>query len=355
MSSVASASSNGSTEAISEVIGVVVPDPKIHEDILQGLLNFGFGSLRSLSCMSDVAKDTLVSKLILKDPLKGLGDGVVSSYVAGVCEEAKTQLAYAARSSSGVEGATPSLTPAVRSTSRSKDYGASIKAVNSELGPIPDECMPTQRMLEALRGSPWTYVELSRFFVEDSVNGRRDGTILAEKADGTPVIIKAPEKESTSKNMVRQYGAHWTLAYQSLGWAMLIIQHDAQQGERHKGDLSLASIDAHRARILNLAIQFNWFAATAADKAVRRKIEASASLGIARLGDFYFRGDLLSEVILSALAVSSLQVQTRPDAPKRPGPSPKQRGQKGVAGGPRYELKQEAPSGPPLPKQQKSG
>ncbi|KAF4683051.1 hypothetical protein FOZ63_033144 [Perkinsus olseni] len=305
--------------------------------------------------MSDVAKDTLVSKLILKDPLKGLGDGVVSSYVAGVCEEAKTQLAYAARSSSGVEGATPSLTPAVRSTSRSKDYGASIKAVNSELGPIPDECMPTQRMLEALRGSPWTYVELSRFFVEDSVNGRRDGTILAEKADGTPVIIKAPEKESTSKNMVRQYGAHWTLAYQSLGWAMLIIQHDAQQGERHKGDLSLASIDAHRARILNLAIQFNWFAATAADKAVPRKIEASASLGIARLGDFYFRGDLLSEVILSALAVSSLQVQTRPDAPKRPGPSPKQRGQKGVAGGPRYELKQEAPSGPPLPKQQKSG
>mmetsp|Transcript_18821 Transcript_18821/g.15717 ORF Transcript_18821/g.15717 Transcript_18821/m.15717 type:complete len:220 (+) Transcript_18821:3-662(+) len=200
------------------------------------------GSLRSISCLSEGAQKALLAKLGESPVLDNLEEGVLSTYVCSISAEAKDQLAYASRAAVGSGEVT-----AARSSSRSRDYSDSVKAVSEKWGPIPDACMPTTKMVEALRGSPWTYVDLSRYFIDESADGRRDGTILAEKEDGTPVIIKSPEKPSGAKNPVRQFGAHWTLAFQTLGWAMLIVQDDINGGNINKGDLTLLRVRGLRA------------------------------------------------------------------------------------------------------------
>ncbi|KAF4660273.1 hypothetical protein FOL47_007214 [Perkinsus chesapeaki] len=86
---------------------------------------------------------------------------------------------------------------------------------------------------------------------------------------------------------------------------MLIVQDDASQGQAHSSDLAWIDITAHVCRILSLSIQFNWFAASAVDQAIRQKIEASESMGLGSLSDFYSKSDLVSEVILSALTAYS--------------------------------------------------
>ncbi|KAF4647894.1 hypothetical protein FOL47_004017 [Perkinsus chesapeaki] len=182
--SVASAASSspsnlGVDTFLREIISQVLPKGEISSAFSNRLVEYGVGSVRALACMSQQAKQGFLNEVKDKEPFKDLSPGVGSTYLDSLVKEAEAQLEYASHIEPSAPGSLGpfQLLPSAR-RSRTKDFSESVRRIGKKFGPIPHECMPSQKLIECLRGSPWTYVDISKFFHKDSFSGRRDGRLL---------------------------------------------------------------------------------------------------------------------------------------------------------------------------------
>ncbi|KAF4683654.1 hypothetical protein FOZ60_008818 [Perkinsus olseni] len=299
-----------------EQIGArVIDDAAVVTTVCEKLKEHHITSVRAVSCLSEKAVTTVCNELKECEHTANLSEGVTESYLWGMVGEANAQLRFAESTVTAQCAPTPEDSGPDQRVQKTRSYARGFQQAIQKYGPFSPEVYPSQKLLDSLRGSGWTYVDLHRYMPSDGPVSRQPETRWAEREDGTVVRVKADDGDDEVS--YRAFGSKWCLAYQSLGWAMIINSLDSTEPLNPLNAITLADIDCHRARILALSVQFGWRTASCADIAIRKQIASSEAFHIAPLGEFYLKPELTAGVMLSSLAAATRNNQ--PPGGKREG------------------------------------